>query len=164
MRCFDIDDVKTWEGPYREVLSDLGVLAAFEEIKRDENLPGPISRLERLAELAMPAGADALGAFRQCVLEFFSASFTHVALFHACRITDRGTYDRDGLRPSDISDLNRIAREVFGPSPQLEAALCAPRRTGYAAHNHGRIGLFFARSGALHIGDHYKCLRHPKVT
>lgn len=156
MCCLDIDIRATWAGPYSEMLAQLGAVSALEEVLADGKLINrPQARLERLARKVLRAGAASEDLLRDRVVEFLRSKFTHVNLYHACRIADRGTYEREGLRLSDINELDRFARAFFGQTPQLDEAIRDLRRQGYDVWNHGKIGLWFARSGAIFGGDHY---------
>ena len=156
MCCLDIDIRATWEGPYSEMFAQFGAASALKETLADENLINrPQARLERLARKVLRAGASSEDLLRDRVVEFLRSKFTHVNLYHACRIADRGTYEREGLRLSDVNELDRFARAFFGQTPQLDNAIRDLRRLGYGAWNHGKIGLWFARSGAIFGGDHY---------
>lgn len=156
MRCLDIDTRASWEGPYRGMLADLGATSALEDVLTAAHLINrPEERFSTLAFSALHEAQNANERFRDLLTDFLRRQYTHINLYHSCRIVDRNTYDERGLLPSDVASLDRLAHVLFGDFPKLDEAISELKKTGYASHNQGGIGLWFARSGAIHFGDHY---------
>ena len=59
-----------------------------------------------------------------------------------------------GRRITCRGDL--LSRLLFGDTAELAAAMRDLDSYGVREYNHGKVFFFFARSGAIHIGDHYR--------
>ena len=154
-RCLDVDRKEEWKGLYEPWFATLTPAATWAHLYDQEHFVSVDSRVNALARAIAPGYEEPYEELRAKARKFLQENFTHMALYHACRIVDRASYERDGLRLSNIDSLNRDAEAIFGPSELLTDAMRTRWKEGYSSYNHGRIGLFFTRSAALIIGDHY---------
>lgn len=143
----DVDRIGQWGPTYAPFFAQLADSHFWTELLSSEEYNGVQSRESALTHR--------VPNLRKRATAFLRDHFTHLDLFHGCRIVDEASYLTYGLLPSDTAALLRIAREVFGDSPELAAAIKDLDGSGYRSHNHGKVYLFFARSGVEHIGAHY---------
>jgi hypothetical protein len=146
-RALDVDRVDEWGPVFDPFFADLVSPDVWEMLLKDGRHGSAVGREEELHRMVPD--------LRPRVAAFLRRHYTHLDMFHGCRITDEASYMTHGLLPSDTVHLQRVAREVFGDTPALQAAIRDLDGRGYRAHNHGKVYLFFARSGALYVGDHY---------
>lgn len=148
-RCFDADAPSTWRDPYTGMLQRLGLYAAIPALLQDADLN---SRERRWVALSKLRPGDSI---RDEAEKTWRDAFSRAYLYHACRIADARSYLDHGLRPTRISDLDDLAFSLFRDSPELRLAIEELRVSGYANHNDGKVFFFFARSGAVHVGEGY---------
>lgn len=154
-RVLDIDNSESWAPIYEPFFESLAAPEVWDQLFDPEKFASAPTRVDALARLAAPPRQWKSRWLRRQAREFLCVSFTHFACYHACRIVDVESYRSRGLLPADLDVLDAQAVELFGESAALTQAIAAARRGGYRAHNHGGVFFFFARSGAVHVGDHY---------
>ena len=154
-RVLDVDSAEEWGPTYEPFFAALAPPELWPHLFDPEEFGSAEGRIRALARAMAPPRRWKYHWLRNECLAFLKANFTHLALYHACRITDPESYLHRGLLASDIAVLNREAERLFGPSEALNQAISGMRLSGYRAHNHGGVYFFFARSGAIYGGDHY---------
>lgn len=157
-RVLNVDEPASWENFYKPFFHSLASPEIRTHLYDPERFSSAHARLAALAHLAAPPRKRKDKWLRKRALDCLERNFSHCACYHSCRIRDEDSYRRHGLLPADLDLLDRQAENLFGISEALSRAIKTARREGYRAHNQGGVFLFFARSGAAHIGDHY--LRH----
>jgi len=152
----DIDVPLKWSTIYQRLFDELAPSGFWEGLLSSEDFGSIDSRIDALAIHVYPGTRErSYQKLRMRAREFFIANYTHHACYHACRIYEEAGYLDYGLRRCDIDAQNELAAKFFGHSKQLTDAIMKLRQEGYASHNHNHVGLFFARSGAIVIGEGY---------
>lgn len=84
--------------------------------------------------------------------------YPEVVAFHACRPANLESYKTHGLRPCDPERLQAQAREIFGDSDRLEAAIHKLREGAsytYEEHNSGKVFFCLTLEELVESCGHY---------
>ena len=154
-RCINIDLIDTWLPLYESFFADLAPPEVWARLLDPDSYSSADANIENLARFLAPHSRNSVNALNERIEIFFRSNFTHVTFYHACRITNPIDYERDGVRCADISEQNRRAEVLWGKSDALMRAISSVRSQGYSRHNHGRVGLWFSRDGAMRYGNGY---------
>lgn len=154
-RSINIDQLETWLPLYEPLFADLAPAEVWTQLLDPQNYSSADSNIEKLVRYVTLHSREPKVGLHARLETFFRANFTHATFYHGCRITDPGDYERDGVRCADIAEQNRRAEILWGKSDTLSRAIASVRARGYSSHNHGRVGLWFSKEGAVQYGTGY---------
>jgi hypothetical protein len=142
-REFKWSDIDVWEPKIRELMTDVLDERMFTEFHEDppEFVVGDdLSWLDQIIRSAHGQWPDRV---HDVLARRIARNYASVIGFHACRPISLDDYKRDGLRVCDPEELNRIAREIFGDTSDVAAAIedlakgNAVSGYSYTKHNSG---------------------------
>jgi hypothetical protein len=85
--------------------------------------------------------------------------YQFVRAYHGCRPVSLNSYRKGGIVPSNISDLQAIARQIFKRKEGVEEAILhlasSSRFLPYEQHNSGQVFFCLTRSELVELCGHY---------
>jgi len=142
---FKWSDKNVWEPRMRELMADVlddRVFAAFHDDPPEFVVGDDLSWLDKIIRGVRGTWSDKV---HDLLTEQIAENYRFVIGFHACRPISLDDYRRNGLRVCDPNELNRIAREIFGDTAEVNAAIESlatgegPSGYSYTEHNSGSI-------------------------
>ena len=146
---FKWSEMQVWELEVRAFMADVlddAVFAEFHDDPPEFVVGDDISWLERIIKKAGRARPQNLHSL---LTRRLAENYDAVIGFHGCRPVTLDGYKRDGLRVCDPEELNAVARDIFGDTTEVSAAiddLASNDGSSYSYKQHNAGSIYFALS------------------
>jgi hypothetical protein len=146
---FKWSEMRVWEPKVRAFMADVlddAVFAEFHDDPPEFVVGDDLSWIERIIKKAGRARPQNLHSL---LTRRLAENYDAVIGFHGCRPVTLDGYKRDGLRICDPEELNAVARDIFGDTPEVSAAiddLASNDGSSYSYKQHNAGSIYFALS------------------